>query len=94
MERLNSVCLLVRMTTPSEFVTVDLEKAWRTLLSYNSFTPYFYCNCNVLLSELTATRRHQKEKAMKRNGLLYIVLNEKHIFTSLAISSSILGTKL
>ena len=71
--RLRSVCLLVRMTTPSEFVTVDLEKAWRTLLSYDGFIHSLflpYCNCNVLLSELTTTRRrhqkksddHQKEK--------------------------------
>ena len=34
---------------------------------------------------------NKKQKAMRRN---YIVLNEKHIFTSLAISSLTSGTKL
>ena len=55
MEWLNSVCLLVRMTTPLEFVSGEPEDV-----------PF------------------RKGKAKSRNGLFYIVLNEKQISTSIA----------
>ena len=49
-----SMFILVRMSIPLEFVTVDLEGfPWWTLLSYDVIPSYFYCNYNELLSELT-----------------------------------------
>ena len=43
---------------------------------------------------LLACVSFRKGKAMKRNGLFYIVLNEKQIFTSIAISCPTIGRKL
>ena len=72
-------------------------RSWQALKNrFYSIHSFFYLVRKAIHRKFlyVTTSKSSKGKAMKRNGLFYIVLNEKQIFTSLAITSLTSSTEL